>query len=175
MRRALLKYEGISLEQVPLLSPRNLRVRATGTNQPMSPKKNAAAEGRGDQGKGMGGTSRGLTRVRRICSGCCCLLSIQHFRHAFSGLFTGHDPAHGSGWELSKLSRVESGLVRSTSQYHGWERIGSGGGLQISFFFLFSSFFFTHFYFPASGQAVVTGVVPSPPRFLPSIFSAHRV
>ena len=32
-----------------------------------------------------------------------------------------------------------------------------------------------HFYFPASGQAVVTGVVPSPPRFLPSIFIAHRV
>ena len=26
-----------------------------------------------------------------------------------------------------------------------------------------------------SGQAVVTGVVPSPPRFLPSIFIAHRV
>ena len=41
----------------------------------------------------------------------------------------------------------------------------------IFFFFFFSS----HFYFPASGQAVVTGVVPSPPRFLPSIFIAHRV
>ena len=37
-------------------------------------------------------------------------------------------------------------------------------------------FFFSHFYFPASGQALVTGVVPSaPPRFLPSIFIAHRV
>ena len=36
-------------------------------------------------------------------------------------------------------------------------------------------FFFAHFYFPASGQAVVTGVIPSPPRFLPSIFIAHRV
>ena len=34
---------------------------------------------------------------------------------------------------------------------------------------------FSHFYFPASGQAVVTGVVPSPPRFLPSIFIVHRV
>ena len=40
---------------------------------------------------------------------------------------------------------------------------------------VFLLFFFTHFYFPASGQAVVTGVVPSPPRFLPSIFIAHRV
>ena len=33
----------------------------------------------------------------------------------------------------------------------------------------------SHFYFPASGQAVVTGVVPSSPRFLPSIIIAHRV
>ena len=41
----------------------------------------------------------------------------------------------------------------------------------VCFFF----FFFSHFHFPASGQAVVTGVVPSPPRFLPSIFIAHRV
>ena len=39
------------------------------------------------------------------------------------------------------------------------------------FFFLFS---FSHFCFPASGQAVVTGVVLSPPRFLPSSFIAHR-
>ena len=36
-------------------------------------------------------------------------------------------------------------------------------------------FFFSRFYFPASGQTVVTGVVPSPPRFLPSIVIAHRV
>ena len=43
--------------------------------------------------------------------------------------------------------------------------------LDLSLFF----FFFPHFYFLASGQAVVTGVVPSPPRFLPSIFIAHRV
>ena len=42
---------------------------------------------------------------------------------------------------------------------------------RVIFFFFF---FFAHFYFPASGQAVVTGVIPSP-RFLPSIFIAHRV
>ena len=36
-------------------------------------------------------------------------------------------------------------------------------------------FFFSHLCFPASGQAVVTGVVPSSPLFLPSIFLAHRV
>ena len=41
--------------------------------------------------------------------------------------------------------------------------------------FFFFSFFFAHFYFPTSGQAVVTGVIPSPPRFLPSVFIAHRV
>ena len=46
-------------------------------------------------------------------------------------------------------------------------------GAYVSLFFLF--FFFAHFYFPASGQAVVAGVIPSPPRFLPSIFIAHRV
>ena len=40
------------------------------------------------------------------------------------------------------------------------------------FFFFFS---FAHSYFPASGQAVVTGAFPSPPRFLPSSFIAHRV
>ena len=40
---------------------------------------------------------------------------------------------------------------------------------------VFFFFFLSHFYFPASGQAVVTGVVPFPRRFLPSIFIAHRV
>ena len=39
-------------------------------------------------------------------------------------------------------------------------------------------YLFTYFsdcYFPGSGQTTVTGVVPSLPRFLPSIFIAHRV
>ena len=35
-------------------------------------------------------------------------------------------------------------------------------------------FFFTHIYFPASGQAVVTGVVSSSPRFLPHNFYRAR-
>ena len=43
-------------------------------------------------------------------------------------------------------------------------------------YWTFFFFFFSHiFCSPAFGQAVVTGVVPSPPRFLPSIFIAHRV
>ena len=42
-------------------------------------------------------------------------------------------------------------------------------------FFIFLHIFFTHFYFPVSGQAVVSGVVLSSPRFLPSISIAHRV
>ena len=37
------------------------------------------------------------------------------------------------------------------------------------------TFFFSHLYFPASGQAVVTSVVPSPSRFLSSILIAHGV
>ena len=49
-----------------------------------------------------------------------------------------------------------------------WNRLDVGRSAH--FFPLFS-----HFHFPASGQAVVTGVVPSSPRFLPSIFIAHRV
>ena len=39
---------------------------------------------------------------------------------------------------------------------------------------MFFVLFFAHFYFSASGQAMVTGVVPSPSRFLRSIFIAHR-
>ena len=46
----------------------------------------------------------------------------------------------------------------------------SPAGITIArFCFLF---FFPHIYVPASGQAVVTGVVPSPPRLLSSIFIA---
>ena len=40
---------------------------------------------------------------------------------------------------------------------------------------LFFFFFLAHFHFPASGQAVATGAILSPPRFLPSIFIAHGV
>ena len=43
------------------------------------------------------------------------------------------------------------------------------------YIYIYFFFFLAHFHFPASGQAVVTGVIPSPPRFLPSIFIAHRV
>ena len=47
--------------------------------------------------------------------------------------------------------------------------------LQLTVHFILF-YFFARFYFPASGQAVVTGFVPAPPRFLPStIFIAHRV
>ena len=34
--------------------------------------------------------------------------------------------------------------------------------------------FLSHFYFPASGQAVVSSVVPSPPRYVPSVLSHIR-
>ena len=47
--------------------------------------------------------------------------------------------------------------------------------LKPPYFFVLFLFFLIHIYFPASGQAVVTGVVPSSPRFFPPIFFAHRV
>ena len=51
----------------------------------------------------------------------------------------------------------------------------TAGGVHVVFFLsfflvFFFFFFFTHFYSAPSGQAVVTSVVPSSPRFLPSIF-----
>ena len=51
---------------------------------------------------------------------------------------------------------------------------GAHEGTLFFFSFFFSIFGIT-FYFPASGQAVVSGVIPSPPRYVPSIFIAHRV
>ena len=48
----------------------------------------------------------------------------------------------------------------------------SASGVVYTFFFFFSS----HFYVPASGQAVVvSGVVPCPARYVPSVLIAHRV
>ena len=40
-----------------------------------------------------------------------------------------------------------------------------------------NTFFFSpsHIYFPASGQAMVSGVAPFPPQFLPSIFVLSRI
>ena len=57
-------------------------------------------------------------------------------------------------------------------QYDSYVSVFSCRFGLLDFFF---SFFFAHFYLPASRQAVVTGVVPLPPRFVPSIFVAHRV
>ena len=54
-------------------------------------------------------------------------------------------------------------------------RIGTTYVALWSFFFSLLFLHTSDMYFPASGQAVVTGVVPCPPRFLPSIFIAHRV
>ena len=54
---------------------------------------------------------------------------------------------------------------------HHFSRHTQAHGKTLFFLILF----FAHFYLPASGQAVVIGVVRSPPRFLPSIFIAHRV
>ena len=45
---------------------------------------------------------------------------------------------------------------------------------NFSFFQLYC-YFYTYFYFPAFGQAMETGVIPSPARFLPSMYIAQRV
>ena len=47
--------------------------------------------------------------------------------------------------------------------------------IHMTKYYFFVFFFLSHFYSPASGQAVVTSVAPPSPRFLPSIFIAHRV
>ena len=41
------------------------------------------------------------------------------------GLFTGQDPAHGSGHEVFKTSRVGSGWAKRYSKSHGSSRVGS--------------------------------------------------
>ena len=65
--------------------------------------------------------------------------------------------------------RSSTTAVRSTLLQHGQSKFRTTKRRE--FFF----FFFSHFYFPGSRQAVVSGVVPSLPRFLPSIIIAHSV
>ena len=74
----------------------------------------------------------------------------------------GHSRSYCAGW---RTVSPHKGMIASRSV----NMARHPRGCYIVFFF------FPHFYFPASGQAVVTGVVPFPPRFLPSIFIAHRV
>ena len=59
---------------------------------------------------------------------------------------------------------------RETPNYPLKNNIGVQCSANHSFFF-----FLLLLHFAASGQAVVTGVVPSSPRFLSSIFIAHSV
>ena len=77
----------------------------------------------------------------------------------FMKLKTAKAPADSCGFEICRLHNART-TSRNFLCNHN------------DFFFFF---FLLTLYFPASGQAVVTGVDPSPPRFLPSIFLAHRV
>ena len=70
--------------------------------------------------------------------------------------------------ELNATNQCRANPLRLVHRVYVNHRVKQ---VMSSFFF----FFLAHFYFPASGQAVVTGFIPSPPRFLPSIFIAHRV
>ena len=60
-------------------------------------------------------------------------------------------------------------------QFLGEAELLEGGFSEAQWCTFTVLFCFSHLYFPASGQAVVTGLAPSPPRFLPSIFIAQRV
>ena len=65
------------------------------------------------------------------------------------------------------ISEPRNSEVAALSTSQNWD--------NLTFAYLFYFILFAHFS-PASGQqAVVTGVISSPPRFLPSIFIAHRV
>ena len=86
-----------------------------------------------------------------------------------------------SCWRRSKLvtkhpqpGHVAPPQTQVLSQ-RGKYQLGFRNHLLFQCYYLIFIYFFAHFHFPASGQAVVTGVIPSPPRFLPSIFIAHRV
>ena len=72
------------------------------------------------------------------------------------------------GHALMKFARTD----HRTSATRGGQGPSPIRNSLLIFYFLI---FFSHFYFPASGQAVVAGVVPSSPWFLPSIFIAHSV
>ena len=67
----------------------------------------------------------------------------------------------------------QTSIFTGSNRHDGLDDIATANEGCFSPFFFF--FFFAHFHFPASGQAVVTGFIPSPPRFLPSIFIAHKV
>ena len=87
-------------------------------------------------------------------------------------------PRLQSDWSLSCDHGLDYARTKTTVTFSTMPREGTGDHsdvLQSYIFFLFFFFFPSHIYFPASGQAVVTGVVLSPPQFLPSIFIAHRV
>ena len=56
-----------------------------------------------------------------------------------------------------------------------WSMLSSNPTIRCGDLILILILILSHFYFPDSGQAVVSGVAPSTPRYVPSIFIAHRV
>ena len=72
----------------------------------------------------------------------------------------------------SLYTAVRRGILRPAGTSRDNKQVRACDGIKKLRPFLF--FFSSHIYFPASGQAVVTGVVPSFPRRLPSILIAHR-
>ena len=75
------------------------------------------------------------------------------------------NPAHNQR-QVAKCSKSREKYEHKTAENNEVKRMPK----------ITNPFFFAHFYFPASGQqAVVTGVVPSPPGSCLHFFIAHRV
>ena len=103
----------------------------------------------------------------------------QHF--FFLECMGGRPMGHPRATRGQLITRTgNQSVCQPTSSPRATHGLSVGGGCTLGNQFLHfepspASLFFSHFYFPASGQAVVKGVVPSPSRFLPSIFIAQRV
>ena len=67
-----------------------------------------------------------------------------------------------STWSCNKCSTLDSEQFLEPARKLEARTLTRALSLNTGLFFFP---FFTHIYFPASGQAVVTGVVPSPPGF----------
>ena len=92
-------------------------------------------------------------------------LTLMRKSHEVASEHVGTESRRNSSSQTkSKTNRLRT-MLRSSSSRSSSNPLYPRACTAVPFFF----------HFPASGQAVVTGVVPSPPRFLPSIFIAHRV